>query len=138
MAIVNKGKTHVMSLITAAMTFVLTFFGLRWDHGEATRHLATGQSKPADGFRIPLSMSSALATMHVSTIEHLTTVLRFKATIMNQSHLQINAMINKLNSEAKFARDRGDTKALLRSTKRLMVMNEALRDRIQTIESKPR
>jgi hypothetical protein len=52
------------------------------------------------------------------TIAGLTTVLRFKATIMNRTHAEINGLMDKLLNEAKRAKDGGDMKALLTSTKR--------------------
>lgn len=86
------------------------------------------------GFRVPQLASSARASMHVSTIANLTTVLRFKAGIMTKSSAEISSFMQTLHSEAAAARVAGDTKAILRSTKRLMVLNEALRDRIVALE----
>lgn len=94
------------------------------------------REQPSTGFRVPFSVSSVQATMHVSTIANLTTVLRFKSTIMNRSHGEINALITKLHTEAHTARNAGDSQALLRSTKRLMLMTEVLRDRVVMSESK--
>lgn len=55
-------------------------------------------------FRIPTLAASAHATMHVSTIANLTTVLRFKAEIMTKSAAQISAFVHTLFHEAAAAR----------------------------------
>jgi hypothetical protein len=83
---------------------------------------------------LPQLVASARATMHWATIENLPTVLRFKSTIMTKSPAEISSFMHKLFHEAVTARNSGDTKKILRSTKRLMVMTEALRDRIEAME----
>lgn len=82
------------------------------------------------GFRLPTLINSAHATMHHATIANLPTVLRFKATIMTKSVAEIDNYMNSLFREAKLAQDSGDSKRILRSTRQLMIMNEALRDRV--------
>jgi len=137
MALVKKGKIVFTSVVTAIMAFFLTWFGVKPDQVDPTQHQPEANvPNQSSGFRIPLPINYAHATMHVSTIANLTTVLRFKATIMTRSHAQINSLLDQLFNEAKRAKDSGDSKALLTSTKRLMVMNEALRDRIILSESK--
>jgi hypothetical protein len=89
-------------------------------------------------FRIPTLAASAHATMHVSTIANLTTVLRFKADIMTKSPAQISAFVHTLFHEAAAARASNDPQRVLRSTKRLMVLVEALRDRIEVMSRAPR
>jgi hypothetical protein len=99
--------------------------------------------QPADapaaaGFRVPTLTASAHATMHVSTIANLTTVLRFKAEIMTKTPAQISAFVHTLFHEAAAARASNDPQRLLRSTKRLMVLAEALRDRIEATSRAPK
>jgi hypothetical protein len=79
-------------------------------------------------------LSQAHATMHVSTIANLPTVDRFTATILTRSPAEIDAFMHKLFADAAAARDARDWSALLRSTKQLMVLNEALLDRIIATE----
>lgn len=89
-------------------------------------------------FRVPTLTASAHATMHVSTIANLPTVLRFKADIMTKSPAQISAFVHTLFHEAAAARASNDPQRILRSTKRLMVLTEALRDRIEAMSRAPR
>lgn len=137
MALVKKGTTVITSVLTAIMAFFLTWFGVKPDQADTPQHQPeTNVNNQSSGFRIPLPINYANATMHVSTIANLTTVLRFKANIMTRTHVQINGLLDQLFNEAKRAKDSGDSKALLTSTRRLMVMSEALRDRIVMTESK--
>jgi hypothetical protein len=139
MAFVKKGSTVIMGVVTTIMAFFLTWFGVKPNQVDPPKNQPeTNVNNQSSGFRIPLPINYAHATMHESTIAGLTTVLHFKATIMNKTHSQINTFIDKLFHEAKMANDSGNSKAILTSTKRLMVMNEALRDRIIMTESKRR
>ncbi|MDH5427802.1 MAG: hypothetical protein OEZ57_03145 [Nitrospirota bacterium] len=137
MALVKKGSTVIMRVLTAIMASFLTWFGVQPEQVDPPKNpTGTNMNDQSRGFRIPLPINYAHATMHESTIAGLTTVLRFKATIMNKTHAQINGFLDQLFHEAKQANDARDPKALLTSTKRLMMMNEALRDRIIMTESK--
>jgi len=129
MAIVQRGTKVMTGMVAALIGFVCPTGVIKSD--------AAGQREEASGstgFRIPSLMNSAHATMHVNTIANLTTVLRFKAEIMSKSSAEIDAFIHKLFHEAAAAKNSNDTKALLRSTKRLMVLTEALRDRAAALE----
>lgn len=127
---------RVRKWLSGGIAFSATLLNPNSDPGTATPEQPLEQASTA--FRVPFSVSSVQATMHVSTIANLTTVLHFKSTIMNRSHGEINALITKLHTEAHMARNAGDGKALLRSTKRLMLMTEVLRDRIVLSETKKR
>lgn len=130
----TKTQSRIKKWLSGGIAFGAALFNPNGDPATTTSEHATEQ--PSTGFRVPFSVSSVQATMHVSTIANLTTVLRFKSTIMNRSVGEINALITKLHTEAHMARNAGDSKALLRSTKRLMLMTEVLRDRILMSESK--
>ena len=129
MAIVRRGAKVMTGLVAAVIGFVCPTAVIKSD--------AAGQREEASGptgFRIPSLLNSAHASMHVNTIANLTTVLRFKANIMSKSSAEIRAFVHKLFHEAAAAKNSNDAKALLRSTKRLMVLTEALRDRAEALE----
>jgi hypothetical protein len=93
-----------------------------------------GEEAGATRFRVPQLVGAAQASMHVSTIANLTTVLRFKAAIMTKSTAEISSFIHKLHHEAAAARKSNDVNRIVISTKRLMVMTDALRERIEGME----
>lgn len=105
----------------------------------ALAFFSSGSGQPAsDGatFRVPKLVASAYATMHVSTIANLTTVLRFKADILKKSPGEIDQFMNKLFKEATAAKDSGNAERIRISSKRLMVFIEALRDRAVKVPTK--
>jgi hypothetical protein len=125
---VQQSAKVLTGFLAAVVGFVAPGVSLKSD--VAQREEAGG----ASAFRIPPLVNSARATMHWATIENLPTVLRFKATIMDKRPGEIDAFVHKLFHEAVAAKNSGDSKAILRSTKRLMVLTEALRDRIAATE----
>ena len=70
MALVTKGKTVIASVLTAIMAFFLTWFGVKSGPANTTQHQSrTHINQPSSVFRIPASITSAHATMHVRLLQ---------------------------------------------------------------------
>jgi len=128
MALVIKGRWLVFQLLTAVMAFFLDFrLGpVSPDHqaGKADGPRVSG------GFRLPLS--TAYATMHVNTLANLSTVLRFKREVLNKNEEEIDHYTNGAIQKASDTGTSANMDEVIQSTKRLMILNDALQTRIDS------